>query len=131
MRQFLSLLPPDLVHVMEFRDPRWFDEDVYALLREHRVAFCIYHMPDFLTPLEITSNVVYIRFHGAGALYAGSYPDDFLQAWAERIRTWVAAGHRVFAYFNNDAFGHAVRNAFTLKAMLESADRPASAQPTP
>lgn len=118
LQGFLALLPQDLTHVMEFRDPRWFNPEVYALLREHNVGFCIYHMPDQESPLVVTGDVVYIRFHGAGALYAGSYPDETLRAWAERIRRWAEAGYQVYAYFNNDAFGHAVRNALTLNALL-------------
>ena len=118
LRAFLALLPDDLTHVVEFRDPRWFTPEVYALLREFNVAFCIFHKPDLVTPLEVTAATVYIRFHGAGALYAGSYPDAALREWAARIRAWVAEGLEVYAYFNNDAFGHAVRNALTLKRFL-------------
>ena len=124
LAQFLTLLPPDLVHVFEFRDERWFIPEVFDLLREHRVGFCIFHMPDLETPLEVTSNVVYIRLHGAGALYMGSYPDEALRLWAERIQGWWASGLQVYVYFNNDAFGNAVRNALTLKEMLEDS-RPA------
>ncbi len=117
---FLASLPPDLTHVFEFRDPRWFVPQVYDLLREHHVGFCIFHMPDLETPLVVTSNVVYIRLHGAGALYMGSYPDDVLRVWAERIQGWWASGLQVYVYFNNDAFGNAVRNALTLKEFLDA-----------
>jgi uncharacterized protein YecE (DUF72 family) len=51
-------------------------------------------------------------------MYAGSYPDDELRQWAERIRTWETEGHRVVVYFNNDLGGHAVRNARTLRRLL-------------
>jgi len=118
LAEFLLLLPSNRPQVFEFRDPRWFIPEVFALLRKHQAGFCIYHMPDQETPLEVTAATVYIRFHGAGALYAGSYPDDVLAQWAHRIRSWVSEGHEVYAYFNNDAFAHAVRNALTLKQML-------------
>ncbi len=118
LAQFLSALPPDLTHVFEFRDPRWFTAEIFDLLRTHNVAFCIFHMPDLTTPLVVTSDVVYIRFHGMGALYMGSYPDNVLQEWVDHIRGWLHQGLHVYAYFNNDAFGNAVRNALTLKAML-------------
>ena len=115
---FLALLPADLTHVIEFRDPRWFIPDVRDLLRAHNVAFCQFHMPDLETPAWVTATTVYIRFHGAGARYMGSYPDAFLRQWADRIRDWAEAGLTVYAYFNNDAFGNAVRNARTLKTFL-------------
>ncbi len=120
LARFLALLPPDLTHVVEFRDERWFIPEVFDLLRAHNVAFCIFHMPELETPLEVTADVVYVRFHGAGALYMGSYPDDVLRTWAARMREWVASGLQVYAYFNNDAFGNAVRNALTLKTFLAS-----------
>jgi uncharacterized protein YecE (DUF72 family) len=34
------------------------------------------------------------------------------------MREWEAAGRTVFAYFNNDGHGHAVRNALTLRRLL-------------
>lgn len=115
---FLDLLPPDLVHVFEFRDPRWFTEPVFELLRQHRVGFCLYHMPTQETPHVVTAPVIYIRFHGMGMLYGGSYPDPILAQWATRIHAWTRAGHQVYAYFNNDAHAHAVHNARRLLELL-------------
>lgn len=43
---------------------------------------------------------------------------EVLEEWARRIRDWLDRGLDVYVYFNNDAFGNAVRNALTLKAML-------------
>jgi uncharacterized protein YecE (DUF72 family) len=51
-------------------------------------------------------------------LYAGSYSDADLTWWADRAREWSAAGRDVFAYFNNDGDGNAVRNARTLQGLL-------------
>ena len=53
-----------------------------------------------------------------GHLYAGSYSDDDLRWWADRIREWLTMGKEVFVYFNNDGEGNAVRNANTLAAFL-------------
>ena len=70
--------------------------------------------------LRATSDVVYVRLHGPSHehLYGGSYSDDELRWWGERFREWQDAGHDVFAYFNNDGGGNAVRNAVSLKHML-------------
>jgi uncharacterized protein YecE (DUF72 family) len=70
--------------------------------------------------LRATAPFVYIRLHGPDrdALYAGSYPDEDLQWWAARIGEWRADGKDVFAYFNNDGGGNAVRNAATLRRLL-------------
>ncbi len=121
LSSFLALLPTGLIHVMEFRDPRWFIPEVFDLLQKHGVGFCIYHMPEQETPLAVTADTVYIRFHGTGVLYGGSYPDENLLLWTRRIRAWIQQGYHVYVYFNNDAYGHAVRNALTLKNMLSNA----------
>jgi uncharacterized protein YecE (DUF72 family) len=51
-------------------------------------------------------------------LYGGSYSDQDLRWWADRIAEWEAAGKEVFAYFNNDGEGNAVRNALTLRSFV-------------
>ena len=70
--------------------------------------------------LRATTAFVYVRLHGPDTrhLYAGSYPDQDLLWWAQRIREWSAAGRDVFVYFNNDGEGNALRNAAALKAMV-------------
>lgn len=70
--------------------------------------------------LRATAPLVYLLRHGPDHdhLYAGSYSDDDLGWWADRIREWQGAGHRVMAYFNNDGAGHAVRNAQTLGQLI-------------
>ncbi|MDX6327277.1 MAG: hypothetical protein QOK15_3631, partial [Nocardioidaceae bacterium] len=37
---------------------------------------------------------------------------------ADRIREWEGSGREVYAYFNNDGDGHAVRNARRLRELL-------------
>jgi uncharacterized protein YecE (DUF72 family) len=53
-------------------------------------------------------------------LYAGSYSNDDLRSWAERITQWDSEDRDVLLYFNNDLHGHAVRNARVLLGMLPS-----------
>jgi uncharacterized protein YecE (DUF72 family) len=54
------------------------------------------------------------------SMYHGSYPDDELQIWADRVLKWDADGRRVLVYFNNDLGGHAIRNARKLKELVVS-----------
>src|SRR3712207_8514858 len=51
--------------------------------------------------------------------YAGSYSEDDLAWWAARVREWEGSGRDVYAYFNNDGHGHAVRNAARLRERSE------------
>ena len=121
LESFLLLLPGDVHHVVEFRRRDWFQHETFATLRRHNVAFCAYHMVDEETPLEATSDVAYMRFHGSGELYAGRYTDRQLADWAERLRALPRDVREVYAYFNNDALGYAIDNANTLRSILREA----------
>jgi uncharacterized protein YecE (DUF72 family) len=70
--------------------------------------------------LRATAPFVYIRMHGPDHqhLYGGSYSDDDLRWWADRIGEWSGVGKDVYVYFNNDGGGNAVRNADTLRWLL-------------
>lgn len=125
LRSFLQGLPDGHRYAFEFRDPTWFAEPITDLLREERVAFCIHDMRGEPSPKVVTAPFVYIRFHGPNDAYQGSYSAQDLAGWAGAISTWRRQGREVFCYFNNDAAGHATRNAATLQAMV--ADPPGSA----
>jgi uncharacterized protein YecE (DUF72 family) len=109
---FLDAAPRSHRFAVEFRDPRWLCEPVYRILRRHRAALCVHDLIE-RHPREITADWVYLRFHGER--YAGSYSHQFLTAEAARIRRELRRGLDVYAYFNNDVGGHAVRNALDLR----------------
>lgn len=115
---FARLLPTGLIHAFEFRDPRWFIPPVRQVLERHGLAFCIFHAPEWECPLWVTGAAIYLRFHGADVLYGGRYSRADLDVWAGRIREWLDRGYDVYAYFNNDAFGHAIANAAELRQMV-------------
>ena len=117
---FLQKAPAWWRPAVEFRHPSWNREDVFHLLEQSGAAYCVMSGANLPCVLRATAGFVYVRLHGPDPfhLYGGSYADDDLRWWAERIREWSAAGKDVFAYFNNDGFGHAVRNADTLRGML-------------
>jgi len=119
LEHFLHALPRGVRQVLEFRDPSWYAAEVLSLLERHGVALCLHDMPGSATGRERVGPFVYVRFHGAGGTYSGSYPDDRLHGWADWLHTQRAAGVDVFAYFNNDVGGHAPRNAVTLRRSLE------------
>jgi uncharacterized protein YecE (DUF72 family) len=119
---FLGLVPGWMPVAVEFRHPSWHCEEIFALLDEHRAAYCVMSGANLPCVLRATTDFVYLRMHGPDHhhLYAGSYPDADLAWWADRIREWDRAGQDVFAYFNNDGNANAVRNARTLRALLGS-----------
>lgn len=117
---FLALVPPWLRVACEFRHPSWHDEEIFALLARHGAAYCVMSGANLPCILRATGPVVYVRLHGPDHrhLYAGSYPDADLAWWADRLREWAAQGRDIFAYFNNDGAGNAVRDAARLRALL-------------
>jgi uncharacterized protein YecE (DUF72 family) len=119
LEHFLQALPAGIRHVLEFREPSWYADDVLRLLDEHRVALCLHDMPGSATERERVGPFVYVRFHGATGKYGGSYSDEQLRSWARWLHTQRQAGSDVYAYFNNDVGGHAPRNAVTLRRFLE------------
>lgn len=117
---FLSLLPWWCPTAVEFRHDSWLADDVFALLERHRAAYVVMSGANLPCVLRATAPTVYVRLHGPDHdhLYGGSYSDADLGWWADRMREWEAQGRDVYAYFNNDGGGNAVRNARTLRGML-------------
>ena len=118
LEAFLDLLPADLPFVFEFRDESWFNERVYALLERKGVALCLISLPGFLCPVKVTAPFVYIRMHGSGTVYGGLYGPEELSYWARLAKNFLRDGLDLYVYFNNDAFGFAVRNAAEFIEML-------------
>ena len=116
---FLARLPDWIPVAVEFRHASWHTEGVFRLLERHGAAYCVMSGARLPCILRVTAPRVYVRFHGPDhdSLYAGSYSDDELRWWADRIREWESAGREVFAYFNNDGDGNAVRNAWRLREL--------------
>jgi uncharacterized protein YecE (DUF72 family) len=105
-------------HAIEFRNPTWFNDKTYAVLRRHNAAFCIFDLAGFTTPFELTADWTYIRLHGPGGKYQGSYSTAQLRRWAARIHSWQDRLTHVFVYFDNDQAGYAALNALELKRLL-------------
>jgi uncharacterized protein YecE (DUF72 family) len=117
LRSALEHLPKGR-HCFEFRHPSWFCDDVYTLLRKHRVALVIGDTPErkFQTH-EITAKWTFVRFHYGHRGRGGNYSKTELEEWAARIREWRQEID-VYAYFNNDWKAYAVQNALDLKRLL-------------
>jgi len=120
LSSFLEGLPPGNQYVFEFRDPSWWNETIYNLLKDHGAAFCIFELAGELSPLLTTSDFVYIRLHGPGDAYQGSYSETDLRDWAAKIKQWYNKGKTVYLYFDNDQAGFAAKNALRLKGIVKN-----------
>jgi uncharacterized protein YecE (DUF72 family) len=117
LRGALEQLPSGR-HCFEFRHGSWFCDDVYRLLRRHRVALVIGDSPERpFQSHEMTATWTFVRFHYGHRGRNGNYSKRELEKWAERIRDWRKRVE-VYAYFNNDWQGYAVENALELKRLL-------------
>lgn len=121
LESFLEALKPWKQHhyTIEFRNPTWFNEETYALLRRFGIAFCIFELGGLLTPDVVTADFVYIRLHGLDGKYAGSYTGAALAAWARKFKKWTKEGREVYCYFDNDQNGYAALNAMTLQELTK------------
>lgn len=114
LARFLELLPKKRLHAIEFRNPGWYEAPVFELLRHHNIALCVSDHHDAPAPRVVTAGHVYIRLHGPGGGYGGSYRKPVLSGWADDIARWRHGGRSVFVYFDNDQGAAAPRNAETL-----------------
>jgi uncharacterized protein YecE (DUF72 family) len=110
----LDRFPRGRRHAVEFRHPSWLADDVYALLRERGVALVLTGGVE-----AFTAPWTYVRFHRGMRGRRGNYSRAELEEWAQRFERW-SNEVEIYAYFNNDWEGFAVKNALWLKRRLSS-----------
>lgn len=114
---FLAEQPAGLRHAVEFRDDRWYSNDVCRVLEKHGVAFCEHDLLP-LPPPRLTAPFRYVRFHG-GTAHGGRYGRAGVRDAAVELARWRDAGGDAYVYFNNDVGGHALTDAITLMRLLD------------
>lgn len=104
-------------NVIEFRHESWFHEEVYEILREHKVIFCSISSPEFPEEMITTHKTGYLRFHGKGKKwYDYLYSQKELEGWHRKIQNTNL--EEIFIYFNNDIHANAPKNAEQLKKLF-------------
>lgn len=98
LNHFLKELPHHHRYTFEFRNQSWYKEEIFQLLEQYDCAFCIYELAGHLSPLKVTAGFVYIRLHGPGARYQGSYSNTQLKEWAAKCQEWQQTGKDVYIY---------------------------------
>lgn len=115
---FLNCLPTYHRYAFEFRNESWNVPEIFDLLRKHNAAYCAFHLAGFQSPLTITADFAYVRLHGPGGKYQGSYDDPTLRGWADRISLWERDLRSIYVYFDNDEAGYAAGDAVRLRGLL-------------
>ena len=113
----LERLPPGR-HCFEFRHQSWFTREVYELLERRGAALVIGDDPERpFQSHELTADWTFVRFHRGRRGRNGNYSATELEEWKRRIAAWRSEVD-VYAYFNNDWEGYAVKNALWLRGRL-------------
>jgi uncharacterized protein YecE (DUF72 family) len=113
---FLGSLPRDLRSVLEVRNPSWYVDDVYELLRTAGVALVHAEGERAPSPVETlgtTASYVYVRLRKREG-----YDEASVASWAERLRPMLDAGMDVYAYFRHDDTGANALSAERLRDLL-------------
>lgn len=123
----------DIPLIVEFRNSYWVKDQVFDLLRENEIGFCMVDQP----PLEglippivvVTSQLGYVRFHGrnkekwwqhehAYQRYDYLYSEKELQEWVPKIKEIVNQTTDQYIFMNNHYKGKATKNALMLMNLL-------------
>jgi uncharacterized protein YecE (DUF72 family) len=105
---------------LEFRHPSLYVEEVYELLQGYQFGLVIHDKSLSGSPvLDLGMDFIYLRFHGPGGDYRGSYADDVLYEYASYITEWLDKRKKVFIYFNN-TMGEAYHNLNTLRQTVRN-----------
>ena len=123
-------------HAFEIRHDSFRSRAFIDLLRKHDVALVCADTVEWPRLMDLTSDFVYCRLHGAEELYASGYDKEALDTWATRVAAWANGGEPkdaervgrpgkkrkrdVFIYFDNDK---KVRAPFDALALRERVDR--------
>ncbi|HEY1413488.1 MAG TPA: DUF72 domain-containing protein [Rhodopila sp.] len=123
-------------HAFEIRHESFRCQAFIDLLRAHDVALVCADSVEWPRLMDVTSDFVYCRLHGAEELYASGYDHAALDGWARRIKACArgtepedaervggkARPRRrdVFVFFDNDKKVRAPANAMELIRRLHS-----------
>jgi len=103
---------------MEFRHPSLYVDEVMEILDRYNLGMVIHDKGMGAGPAAgPDTDFRYLRFHGPGGNYRGSYAEDVLSEYAGYIADWLSEGKKIYVYFNN-TMGDAYGNLTTLRRMV-------------
>lgn len=104
---------------VEVRNKSWINDSFFGLLSQFGISFVIADSGNRYPYFEtVTTDFLYMRFHGREQLYASDYSENDLKSYAEKITVWLNEGKEVWVFFNNDYYCYAVKNADRLKKII-------------
>jgi uncharacterized protein YecE (DUF72 family) len=117
----LRAFPRSVRVAVEPRHASWWTDDVRRVLERHNAALCLADRGSrMVTPQWRTADWGYVRWHYGRATPRSCYGRSALAHWVERIASEWGAGADVYAYFNNDGEGCAVRDAVVFAGLASA-----------
>ena len=113
LREFFAQMPDRRKVAIEFRHASWFDDEVYAALREQGVALCVADTGEEpVVPLVATTDWGYLR------LRREDFGDPDLREWARKIleQSWSEA----FVFMKHEDAGRGPKYAARLMEFLKA-----------
>jgi len=120
----LPNLPKGHRFVVEVRNKKLLDDNLYSLLRNNGVALAIVDHPLMPKLDETTADFAYIRWEGDRRKVKGTVGEievernNDIRAWAEKIKTLLDNSMEVFGYFSKYYSGHPPSDAKQLLQLL-------------
>ena len=96
---FLDTLPPKAPAAFEFRHASWFDDEVFARLKERGRTLCVADSEKLETPLEVTGDFGYFRLRDEG------YQPNDIEEWATKIGALQSRCTDIDVYFKHEDKG--------------------------
>lgn len=116
LAKFLKALPKDAPAAIEYRNPSWFDEKIYSLMRERNVALCIAESDELAVPEVFTADFTYYR------LRKSDYSEQEIAEIEKRLRA-AAQERTVYAFLKHEDTPEGAINARKLLEKLQATDR--------
>jgi uncharacterized protein YecE (DUF72 family) len=96
---FLAELPPRVCAAFEFRNPSWFDDEVFDRLKSRNLALCVSDSEKLSAPVRVTADYAYFRLRDEG------YTPDDIARWADTIALQTIGCKDVYVYFKHEDEG--------------------------
>lgn len=109
---FLEEIPAGMRPAFEFRHPSWFDDEVFALLRQWNAAICIADSESIATPPVATADFGYLR------LRREDYQSSNLATWAATIAEKQTQWQKAFIFFKHEESGVGPKFASEMQQLL-------------
>ncbi|MDQ6622199.1 MAG: DUF72 domain-containing protein [Verrucomicrobiota bacterium] len=112
LEAFLQDIPDGMRAAFEFREPGWFSDDIFELLKRKNLALCIAESEKLNTPNESTADYGYLR------LRREDYGEADIARWSEAVRARSNEWSDAYVYFKHEESGIGPKLAQQMMARL-------------